>query len=249
MVVLFHRFITFILPIVLGILLNSTIGDFPIVSDFENDSSQSSSNEFGASMNNNSCAIDFFDDFDGDSRFADFMEVAQETGQAQRVVKAWEFLFDGAGIRVKTNVLESISTALQRGIKDIPDVVNHANHPSIVTRTVEHLFRGHGTNGGRHHISALIADNSRKLVDRLKETSDGFYEAVIKRADGSTSTKSFWPDTWDENKIMDELKHVMANNPVNITGNTWEGFTTTCQKIHYYLKNSDNTIISAFPVL
>jgi len=200
-------------------------------------------------MNNNSCAIDFFDDFDGDSRFADFMEVAQETGQAQRVVKAWEFLFDGAGIRVKTNVLESISTALQRGIKDIPDVVNHANHPSIVTRTVEHLFRGHGTNGGRHHISALIADNSRKLVDRLKETSDGFYEAVIKRADGSTSTKSFWPDTWDENIIMDELKHVMANNPVNITGNTWEGFTTTRQKIHYYLKNSDNTIISAFPVL
>ncbi len=164
-------------------------------------------------------------------------------------VKAWEFLFDGAGIRVKTNVLESVSTALQRGIKDVPDVVNHANHPSIVTYTVEHIFRGHGTNGGRHHISALIADNSRKLVDRLKETSDGFYEAVIKRADGSTSTKSFWPDTWDENKIMDELKHVMANNPVNITGNTWEGFTTTGQKIHYYLKNSDNTIISAFPVL
>ena len=168
---------------------------------------------------------------------------------APGLVRAWEFLFDGAGIRVKTNVLESISTALQRGIKDVPDVVNHANHPSIVTYTVEHIFRGHGTNGGRHHISALIADPSRKLVDRLNETADGFYEAVIKRSDGSTSTKSFWPDTWDENKIMDELKQIMANNPQNITGNTWEGFTTTGQKVHYYLNNSNNTIISAFPVL
>ena len=172
-----------------------------------------------------------------------------DVGEWGRRVRAWEFLFDGAGIRVKPNVLESISTALQRGVKDIPNIVNHANHPNIVTRTVEHIFRGHGTNGGRHHISALISDNSRKLVDRLKETSDGFYEAVIKRSDGSTSRKSFWPDTWDENRVMDELKHVMANNPVNVTGNTWEGFTTTGQKVHYYLKSSDNTVISAFPVL
>jgi hypothetical protein len=165
-------------------------------------------------------------------------------------VKAWEFAFEGALIRTNVNVLESISTALQRGIKEIPDVVSHANHPNIIiTYTVEHIFRGHGTNGGRHHISALIADNSRKLTNRLKETADGFYEAVIKRSDGTTSTKSFWPDTWDEDKVMDELKHVMANNPINITGNTWEGFTTTGQKINYYVKASDNSIISAFPVL
>lgn len=116
--------------------------------------------------------------------------------------------------------------------------------------TVEHIFRGHGANGGRHHISALIADNSRKLTNRLKETTDGFYEAVIKRSDGTTSTKSFWPDTWDENKIMDELKHVMANNPRNIPGtNNWEGLTTTGQLIRYYVKSLDNSIISAFPVL
>jgi len=140
--------------------------------------------------------------------------------------------------------------ALQRGIKDIPDVVSHANHPNIITYTVEHIFRGHGNNGGRHHISSLIADNSRKLTNRLKETTDGFYEAVIKRSDGTTKTKSFWPDTWDENKIMDELKHVMANNPKIIPGtNNWEGFTTTGQLIRYYVKSSDNSIISAFPIL
>jgi hypothetical protein len=166
------------------------------------------------------------------------------------LVKAWFFLFEGATIRTNVNVLEGISTALQRGIKDIPDVVSHANHPNIITYTVEHIFRGHGANGGRHHISALIADNSRKLTNRLKETTDGFYEAIIKRSDGTTSTKSFWPDTWDENKIMDELKHVMANNPTNIPGtNNWEGLTTTGQLIRYYVKNSDNSIISAFPIL
>jgi hypothetical protein len=42
----------------------------------------------------------------------------------------------------------------------------------------------------------LIANNTRKLTDRLKETADGFYEAVFKNADGTTSTKSFWPDSF-----------------------------------------------------
>jgi len=32
-------------------------------------------------------------------------------------------------------------------------------------------------------------------------------------------------------------------------GNTWEGFTSTEQKIQLYIKESDGTIISAFPVL
>jgi hypothetical protein len=94
-------------------------------------------------------------------------------------IKAWEFAIEGAAIRFKPDVLEKISIALNRGIKEIPDVVSHANHPNIVTYTVEHIFRGHGANGGRHQISALIADNTRKLTDRLKETADGFYEAVI----------------------------------------------------------------------
>jgi len=60
-------------------------------------------------MNNNSCAIDFFDDFDGDSRFADFMEVAQETGQAQRVVKAWKAMFPDEFLRKNTEWLEKVS--------------------------------------------------------------------------------------------------------------------------------------------
>jgi hypothetical protein len=185
-----------------------------------------------------------------------FDDMAESEGLARYLlsdlerVGAWEFVFDGTSIRTRVDVLESISTALQRGVKDVPDIVSYAGHPNIVGYTVEHIFRGHGNNGGRHHISALIADNSRKLVDRLKETSDGFYEAVIKKSDGSTSTKSFWPDTWDENQIMDELKYVMTNNPVNIPGtNNWEGFTTGGQKVRYYVKASDDSIISAFPVL
>jgi hypothetical protein len=49
---------------------------------------------------------------------------------------------------------------------------------------------------------------------------------------------------------MDELKHVMTNSPTNIPGtNNWVGYTTTGQKIIYYVKSSDNSIISAFPEL
>src|SRR6056297_1237454 len=95
----------------------------------------------------------------------EFFLAADDLAAFERRLKAWEFTFEGALIRTNVNVLESISTALQRGIKDIPDVVSHANHPNIITYTVEHIFRGHGANGGRHHISALIADNSRKLTN------------------------------------------------------------------------------------
>ena len=98
-------------------------------------------------------------------------------------VKAWEFSYGcPKSIRSSPAVLERLSIALQRGVKQVSVVSNYANHPQIIDRTVEHVFRGHGANGGRHHISALLSDNSRMLVNRLKETSDGFYEAVVKRA-------------------------------------------------------------------
>lgn len=184
------------------------------------------------------------------SDFADDATSLAKFRENPELIDSWKFVFEGTGIRKNVSVLESISTALKRGIKDVPDIVNHANHPNIVAYTVEHIFRGHGNNGGRHHISSLLADPSIKLIDRLSETADGFYEAVIKRYDGSTSTKSFWPDAWNENKIIDELKYVMANNPRNIPGtNNWEGYTTSGQLIRYYVKASDNSIISAFPIL
>lgn len=87
-------------------------------------------------------------------------------------------------------------------------------------------------------------DNNRKLVNRLEETSEGFYGAVF----SSGGRKSFWPDSWDEFKVIDELKYVMSNNPNNISGNKWRATTQNGQLIEYYLR-ADGVVISAFPVL
>jgi len=187
----------------------------------------------------------FLDDFAGAST-----QTKALLNQNPNLIDAWEIVSHRSTVlRRNTNVLDDLSTAIQRGSKEVSDILAHANHSDITTYTIEHIFRGHGNNGGRHHISSLLSDNTRSLVDRIQETADGFYVAMIKRADGTVKPKSFWPDAWDEYKIMDELKYVMANNPINITGNTWEGLTSTGQKIHYYVKTSDNSIISAFPIL
>ncbi|MEZ5038888.1 MAG: hypothetical protein R2828_03325 [Saprospiraceae bacterium] len=62
---------------------------------------------------------------------ADELAVVNKFLEKPELVRAWEFAFEGTLIRRNVNVLESISTALQRGIKDIPDVVSNANHPNI----------------------------------------------------------------------------------------------------------------------
>lgn len=59
---------------------------------------------------------------------------------------------------------------------------------------------------------------------------------------------SFWPDSWDEFRVMDELKYVLSNNPANVAGNRWQATTQGGQLIEYYL-HADGYIISAFPVL
>ncbi len=80
-------------------------------------------------------------------------------------IKAWEFAINcPQGVRSNTNVLSGIFTALQRGIKNVDDVLANANVPYITKSTVEHILRG--TNGGGiHHISALQANTGLKLYE------------------------------------------------------------------------------------
>ena len=109
---------------------------------------------------------------------------------------------------------------------------------------MRHIFRGE-TSGGRHHISAILNDNNRQLTNRLEETAEGFYGAVFSTGE----RKSFWPDSWDEFRVIDELKYVMNNNPINEPGtNIWRASTQSGQLIEYYL-HPNGHIISAFPVL
>lgn len=169
----------------------------------------------------------------------DFFEAAKPNGG-----KAWNFIYGCPQmIRRNADILRGINGALQRGVKEVSDVLDHGNIQEITDYTVTHIFRGHGANGGRHHISSIIGDPDRKLVDRLHETTDGFYEAVFSNG----NKKSFWPDQWDEFKVIEEIEYAFPNKRF-LNGNTWEGFTSSGQKIWMYLR-PDGSIISAFPVL
>ena len=139
-----------------------------------------------------------------------------------------------------------MTTALQRGLNSVDDIVAHANDPAITHETVRHILRG--DSGGRHHITAIINDNVRRLVDRVSETSDGFYGAIF----STSGRKSFFPDTWSEYRVMDELKHVMNNSiRVSISGTSeiWRGTTTGGQVVEYIRFANNGRIITAYPIL
>jgi len=163
------------------------------------------------------------------------------------LVGAWKFAIDcPREVRNNTAILEGIAAAIKRGPKSIEEIVSYANHPAITNKTVRHIFTG-DSGGGRHHISAILNDNNRKLVNRLEETSEGFYGAVF----SSGGRKSFWPDSWDEFRVIDELKYVLSNpnySPKLMEGNFYRGKSQSGQYIGYYL-TGDDKIISAFPIL
>lgn len=90
--------------------------------------------------------------------------------------------------------------------------------------------------------------------------SNGVYEAnpIIKLQNGSELVKinnagksTFFPDTWNEQKILDEVEYAIVNNhgklPTKPNGNEYFGYSSDGKvKIHFYL-NSDGSIGSYFP--
>jgi len=77
---------------------------------------------------------------------------------------------------------------------------------------------------------------------------DGSYQTVWeKKRDAST----FFPDTWDEDKIISEIEFAYSNkiNYETKGGNTrWRGISREGVVIEGFLKNSDNTITSSYPI-
>lgn len=165
------------------------------------------------------------------------------------VVKAWNLAYFAPTARKNTSILESLAKALSRNLKELPEIITHANHPNITEYTVTHLFRGHGSEG-RHHISSLIADNSKKLKGRINK-SGGFYEADIEVDGKLKKAVGFFPDEWDEFKVIDEVKHAWLealSNPKMPKSGMYYGRTTTGQYIRMTKNNTYNNIQNAFPV-
>lgn len=176
--------------------------------------------------------------------YAGYLEIS-----SNNLYKGYEFLWSGEKIRKNIGTLRGVSIALSRGLKEISEIVAYAADSRINSFTIEHIFRGHGERGGIHHISSLINEPRYRLIDRIKETDQGFYFAKYQKIDGSFASKPFWPDTWDEFKVVDEIKYVLDNNPISLPeGNRWEGFTSTGQKIIFTL-DENNVVLSAYPAI
>jgi len=131
------------------------------------------------------------------------------------------------------------------------------------------IFEPKGTGykfSGCHSKSALdeLGSNARIEIT-IPVNSHGVYEAKIfakgpngieipKTGNGGKST--FFPDSWDETKILEEVEHAVKNNvgqvPASVGGapNQFYGFSKDGNiKIEFYYNDSNGAINSFFPSL
>ena len=159
---------------------------------------------------------------------------------------AWKFLLHDEISRKNINILKSFKNALNRGVKSLDEVTSYAKNldSRFTSYTVRHLFRG-DRGGGRHHISAIINDVRRQIRKITNLTEEGFYEVEFTTG----GKKSFWPNEWDEFKVLDEIKYVLENKTdlELIRENTYLGKSNSGQYIGIYI-NTEGKVISAFPV-
>ena len=151
-------------------------------------------------------------------------------------------------IRTDPNILAKVRAAIDRGVKSLDELVSHANVPYIDESTIQHIFRGDATpGGGLHHISGLIADQNYKILERVP-TQLGCYKAKLLKPDGQeVYNKDFFPDDWDELKVIDELKISWSNKePKPEWGSgTYLGYSS--DGIPMIIQTNNGKIKSAYP--
>ncbi|MBO0590847.1 EndoU domain-containing protein [Cellulophaga sp. E16_2] len=116
------------------------------------------------------------------------------------------------------------------------------------------------TNGGSYQIKNKPSNLTRDEVfdgqpvilkdgKEYVKTNGNFVEYQTGKYGG---TSTFFPENWNNKRILDEVEHAVANNHGRIlskpTGNEYFGFSKDGKiEIHFYL-NSDGTINSYFPI-
>lgn len=127
---------------------------------------------------------------------------------------------------------------------------------------VAHILRGKvnsvGLGSGCHHKSAFDMGTARIRPGSVTTPPNqhGVYEAFVDVKDAAgeyrpkTLASTFFPDDWDQMKIMENITHAWENYiPVPGTSNTFKGFSIDGNiEIHMYLR-PDGSIQSAFPKL
>jgi len=111
------------------------------------------------------------------------------------------------------------------------------------------------SSGGVHHIAALVENPSVYKIHKRTEipNSSGCYRAKIYKNgvemhSSHPDGKSFFPDSWDEYKVIDAIKGAWGNKERD-DGNAFIG-TYNGLEIRMFIQNegtSTERIISAFP--
>ncbi len=117
----------------------------------------------------------------------------------------------------------------------------------IGNKGLKHLFRGEinssGVASGVHHISAVRAGTARIVPSSIETIADGFYKASVEILDNSgnwiskTEKSTFFPDAWDEIRVMQEIQSAANNRVGNFIENTssyqkYFGTSTSGQRIY-----------------
>jgi Bacterial EndoU nuclease len=167
---------------------------------------------------------------------------------------AWKFLQNcPRSVRTNPEVLEGVRVALQRGFRSTSDLASYAANIGanyIDINTINHIFRG-SNNGGVHHISAVMSDQSTyKIMDRV-DVGNGVYKAKVSKNGVQMSSsdplgKTFFPDIWTENQVIDAIKGAW-NTKVERKDLSFNSFVGTHNGIQIQMFISNGKIISAFP--
>ncbi len=185
----------------------------------------------------------------------DLLENRQLLGFFERRVngvEAWEFAFDcPPGVRTNTTILESLSNAIQRGAVNI---LPNSSLTEITETTISHILRGnpigHGNpTGGFHHITALIKRTDVKLIDVTPVGTHGCYKAKLEFPNGNKPPKDFFPDDWNEAKVLSEIESAFVSPDKiprpDLGSNTFTSVTDS--GVPVYIQMNGSTMKSAFP--
>ena len=171
--------------------------------------------------------------------------------------RTFEMVSGMSSITMRSNpvTLQGLRTAIARGVKSVDEILTHANVNWMDKSSITHIFRGDLFGEGLHHISGVISREGYSIAAVRRRTPEGFYITDIlpdKANPLLKYEKSFWPDTWDETKIVDEIIAASNNNPIlKSTTNGVQTFESSIvnssQKIRYTIK-ADGMLGTAFPI-
>lgn len=171
-------------------------------------------------------------------------------------IKAWKLVYNcPPSVRSNSKTLESISDAIERGIQNVQDKLNAITPPfsQMTLERAEHILRGNGNpTGGVHHITAILARTDISIKDIKTILPNGCYKANVLFPNGDYPPKDFFPDSWNEAKVLAEIKYAFDNGltPDTRLGNKgYRGKTSEGIEIAVYMSTNIGPITTSYPII